>query len=30
MNAGMVGPNNGGQPHDNMQPYQVVNWIIKT
>ena len=24
----MVGPNSGGQPHDNMQPYQVTNWCI--
>lgn len=28
MNAGMIGPNSGGQPHDNMQPYQVLNWCI--
>jgi microcystin-dependent protein len=29
MNASMVGLNGGGnQPHDNRQPYQVLNWII--
>ncbi|MGA2742625.1 MAG: tail fiber protein [Bryobacteraceae bacterium] len=29
MNASMVGQSGGGsQPHDNLQPYQVLNWII--
>jgi len=28
MNAGAIGSSGGGQPHDNMQPYQVVNFII--
>lgn len=28
MSASMVGPNAGGQPHDNMQPYLVTNWCI--
>ena len=28
MSPAMVGPNSGGQPHDNMQPYQVTNWCI--
>jgi microcystin-dependent protein len=29
MNAAMVGSSGGGnQPHDNLQPYQVLNWII--
>jgi len=29
MNSNMVGMSGGGsQPHDNMQPYQVLNWII--
>lgn len=31
MNAGMIAPSGGGsQPHDNHQPYAVVNWIIAT
>jgi microcystin-dependent protein len=29
MNSNMVGMSGGGnQPHDNRQPYQVLNWII--
>jgi microcystin-dependent protein len=28
MSSGMVGPNAGGQPHDNMPPYLVTNWCI--
>ena len=28
MNALMVGSSGGSQPHDNMQPYQVLNWVI--
>jgi microcystin-dependent protein len=29
MNSNMVGMSGGGnQPHDNMQPYQVISWII--
>jgi microcystin-dependent protein len=29
MNQSMVGLSGGGnQPHDNVQPYQVLNWII--
>jgi microcystin-dependent protein len=29
MNSSMVGSSGGGnQPHDNLQPYQVLNWII--
>jgi microcystin-dependent protein len=29
MNPSMVGLSGGGnQPHDNLQPYQVLNWII--
>jgi len=29
MNQSMVGSSGGGsQPHDNRQPYQVLNWII--
>ena len=28
MNAGMVAANPGGQPHDNIMPYQAVNFII--
>ncbi|WP_157263551.1 phage tail protein [Azohydromonas aeria] len=26
--ADAIGSSGGSQPHDNMQPYQVVNWII--
>jgi microcystin-dependent protein len=28
LNAGIVGPTGGSQPHENMQPYAVVNFII--
>lgn len=28
MSPAMVGPNSGGQPHDNMPPYLVTNWCI--
>lgn len=28
MNAGVIGVGGGGQPHDNMMPYLVVNFII--
>jgi microcystin-dependent protein len=28
MNAAMIGPNTGNQPHDNMMPFGVVNFII--
>jgi microcystin-dependent protein len=28
MNAGSVSPTGGSQPHDNMQPYLVVSYII--
>jgi len=28
MNAGAIGNSGGSQPHNNMQPYQVVNFII--
>lgn len=29
MNANMIGSSGGGnQPHQNMQPFQVLNWII--
>ncbi len=28
MNPGMVGAAGGNQPHANMQPYLVLNWII--
>jgi microcystin-dependent protein len=28
MNGGIVGQAGGNQPHDNMMPYQVVNFII--
>jgi microcystin-dependent protein len=28
MNNGAVGTNGGGQPHDNMSPYQVLNFCI--
>jgi len=28
MNSSMVGLSGGNQPHDNVQPYQVLNWII--
>lgn len=28
MNAAVVQPNSGGQPHDNMMPFQVVSFII--
>jgi microcystin-dependent protein len=28
MNPLAIGPNGGGQPHDNMPPYLVVNFII--
>jgi microcystin-dependent protein len=28
MNAGMVSPNTGGQPHSNMMPYLAINFII--
>ena len=28
MNAGMISPNAGGQPHENRPPYLVINWCI--
>jgi microcystin-dependent protein len=28
MNAGMLAPAGGSQPHDNRQPYLAVNFII--
>ena len=28
MAPGAIGSAGGSQPHDNMQPYQVMNWII--
>jgi microcystin-dependent protein len=28
MNSTMIGPNSGGQPHSNIQPYLCVNFII--
>jgi microcystin-dependent protein len=28
MNAAMVSGGGGNQPHDNMQPYLVLNWCI--
>lgn len=28
MGAGAIGPNNGGQPHENMAPYLAVQFII--
>lgn len=28
MNSGMLGQTGGSQPHDNMQPYLVMTWII--
>jgi len=28
MNAGIITPNPGGQPHDNMMPYLAINFII--
>lgn len=28
MNPGMIGQAGGNQPHQNMQPFQVLNWII--
>jgi microcystin-dependent protein len=28
MNAGSIGPTGGGQPHENMQPYLVLRYII--
>lgn len=28
MNAAMIQPNSGGQPHDNMEPYLALNWCI--
>jgi microcystin-dependent protein len=28
MNALMIGQAGGNQPHENMQPYLVMNWII--
>ena len=30
MNPQMIRPNAGGQPHDNMQPYLVLNYCIAT
>ncbi|KPV51347.1 phage tail protein, partial [Kouleothrix aurantiaca] len=28
MNTGAIGSTGGSQPHDNMQPYLVINFII--
>jgi microcystin-dependent protein len=28
MNSNMLVGNGGSNPHDNMQPYQVLNWVI--
>jgi microcystin-dependent protein len=28
MNPGVMGPAGGGQPHDNMAPFQAVNFVI--
>ena len=28
MNAGVIAPSGGGQPHNNMQPYLVINFCI--
>ena len=28
MNAGMIAPNSGSQPHENMMPYLAINFII--
>lgn len=28
MNPGMIGPSGSNQPHDNMQPFLVMNWMI--
>jgi microcystin-dependent protein len=28
MNNAMIGPAGGSQPHENMQPYLVLNWVI--
>ncbi|HWE86698.1 MAG TPA: tail fiber protein [Terracidiphilus sp.] len=28
MNAGMLSPDGGSQPHQNMQPFLVLNWVI--
>jgi microcystin-dependent protein len=28
MNAGTISPTGGGQPHNNMQPYLVMNFVI--
>lgn len=28
MNAGMIAPTGGGQPHENRQPSLVLNWVI--
>ena len=28
MNANMITPAGGSQPHENMQPYLVMNWVI--
>ena len=28
MNPGMIGPAGSNQPHDNLQPYLVMNWMI--
>jgi microcystin-dependent protein len=28
MNNAMIGSSGGGQPHNNLQPYLVLNWII--
>ncbi|HEY5979367.1 MAG TPA: tail fiber protein [Microlunatus sp.] len=30
MNPDMIKPNSGGQPHDNMSPYLVMNYCIAT
>jgi microcystin-dependent protein len=30
MNPVMIKPNAGGQPHDNMAPYLVINYCIAT